>query len=132
MSEVLRQLDAEHLAERQFNELSDGERQKTMIARALAQRPVVMILDEPTAFLDWPNRVAVLMKLKELAQTTGKAFLLSYHDLELVCRVADELWVMERSGDVACGTPRELAAQGLLSRLFSTPYGAFNFERLFS
>ncbi len=131
VSQVLGQLEAEHLAERSFNELSDGERQKTMIARALAQQPQVMILDEPTAFLDWSNRLNVLVKLKELAQSTGKAFLLSSHDLELVCQVADELWVMESSGNVTCGTPRELASQGLLSRVFSTPHGKLNVERLF-
>ncbi len=73
----------------------------------------------------------MLVKLKELAQSTGKAFLLSSHDLELVCQVADELWVMESSGNVTCGTPRELASQGLLSRVFSTPHGKLNVERLF-
>ena len=128
VADVLRQLDAEPLAGRVFYELSDGERQKAMIARALAQQPAVMILDEPTAFLDWPNRVAVLMKLKELAQTTGKAFLLSSHDLELVCQAADELWVMECSGTLTCGNPRELLASGLLAQVFTTPYGGFNLE----
>lgn len=128
---VLRQLEAESLAQRPFHALSDGERQKTMIARALAQQPAVMILDEPTAFLDWPNRLAVLMTLKELARATGKAFLLSSHDLELVCQTADELWVMERSGQVICGEPRDLVSQGLLARVFSTSYGTFNAERLF-
>ncbi|MCA2001694.1 MAG: ABC transporter ATP-binding protein [Chloroflexi bacterium] len=126
VSQSLTQLEASHLAERPFHELSDGERQKTMIARALAQQPQVMILDEPTAFLDWPNRLNALVKLKELAQSTGKAFLLSSHDLELVCQVADELWVMENSGNIAVGTPRELQAQGLLSRVFSTPHGTLN------
>lgn len=128
VADVLRQLDAEPLAGRFFYELSDGERQKIMIARALAQQPTVMILDEPTAFLDWPNRVAVLMKLKELAKTTGKAFLLSSHDLELVCQAADELWVMECSGALTCGNPQELLTCGLLTQVFTTPYGGFNLE----
>ena len=86
VSQVLGQLEAEYLAERSFNELRDGERQKTMIARALAQQPQVMILDEPTAFLDWSNRLNVLVKLKEPAQSTGKSFLLSSHDLNWSAR----------------------------------------------
>jgi iron complex transport system ATP-binding protein len=122
---VLQQLEAGHLAQRSFFALSDGERQKAMIARALAQQPALMILDEPTAFLDWPNRVAVLMKLKELSRSTGKAFLLSSHDLELVCQATDELWVMECSGAITCGSPAELIESGLLDAVFSTPYGGF-------
>lgn len=132
VTEILRQLDADHLAGRGFHQLSDGERQKTMIARALAQQPAVMILDEPTAFLDWPNRVAVLMILKELARSTGKAFLLSSHDLELVCQIADELWVMECSGALTCSTPQELLTSGLLAQVFTTPYGGFNLRHLFN
>ncbi len=130
VDDVLGKLEAEALAGRSFHQLSDGERQKTMIARALAQQPDLMILDEPTAFLDWPNRVAVLMKLKELARTTGAAFLLSSHDLELVCQIADALWVMKRSGALTCGGPRELIESGLLAQVFATPYGEFPAHRL--
>lgn len=129
VTKVLQQLEAGHLADRQFNQLSDGERQKTMIARALAQQPAVMILDEPTAYLDWHNRLSVLMQLKELAQTTDKAFLLSSHDLEMVCQVTDELWVMDGKGQVICGAPQQLAEQGLLKKVFSTPYGSFNLNQ---
>lgn len=127
----LDQMDARAIAGKSFGELSDGERQKIMIARALAQQTAVMILDEPTAFLDWPNRVAMLIKLKELAATTGKAILLSSHDLELVCQMADELWVMGLSGVLSCGDTRELVDSGLLEEVFKTPSGRFYIRHWF-
>lgn len=102
-----------------------------MIARALAQQTAVMILDEPTAFLDWPNRVAMLIGLKELAATTGKASLLSSHDLEFVCQMADELRVMEHSGTLICGNTRELLDSGLLAEVFKTPSGGFHIHHWF-
>jgi iron complex transport system ATP-binding protein len=91
---VLEQMNVVPLAGRSFGELSDGERQKVMVARSLAQEPVVMILDEPTAFLDWPNRVDLLVNLKQIASEEDRAILISSHDLELVLQVADELWML--------------------------------------
>lgn len=74
------------LALRKVHELSDGERQKAMIARALAQETPVILLDEPTAHLDLPNRVGIMRLLKNLAQETGKVILLSTHELIWPCR----------------------------------------------
>ena len=89
---------ANELADRVLSELSDGERQKIMVARALAQEPEVMILDEVTAFLDLPRRVEIMQLLRKLAHETNKAILLSTHDMDLALRSADRLWLLPKGG----------------------------------
>jgi iron complex transport system ATP-binding protein len=108
------------LAHRPVNELSDGERQKVMIARALAQEAQVLLLDEPTAFLDLPRRVEILRLLGLLAYRTGRAILLSTHDLDLALRVADRLWLLPTNGQLLVGLPEELALNGALQQIFAS------------
>jgi iron complex transport system ATP-binding protein len=115
---ALSAVDAIDLAERQMHELSDGERQRVMIARALAQDPLVMILDEPTAFLDLPRRVEAMRLLRHLAHTTGRALLLSTHDLDLALRSADVLWLMETGGHMHTGAPEDLVLSGAFAATF--------------
>lgn len=95
--------------------LSDGERQKVMIAKALAQQTPVIFLDEPTAFLDYPSKVATMQLLTQLAKDTGKTIFMSTHDMELALQMAGKLWLMDGSGNVLTGTPAQLAGQGHLS-----------------
>lgn len=83
------------LATRRMGRLSDGERQKVMIAKALAQHTPVIVLDEPTAFLDYPSKVAVMKTLARLAHDEGKTILMSTHDLELAAQLGDELMEIE-------------------------------------
>lgn len=115
---ALTQVGAAPLAARPVNELSDGERQRVMIARALAQEPQVLLLDEPTAFLDLPRRVDVLHLLATLARERQCAVLLSTHDLDLALRVADCLWLMAPNGALTTGMPEELALHGALAANF--------------
>jgi iron complex transport system ATP-binding protein len=109
---------ADDLAHRMISELSDGERQKVMIARALAQEPRVILLDEPTAFLDLPHRVDILGTLRRLAHDGGQAILLSTHDLDLALRSADRIWLMSRDGTVHVGAPEDLVLTGAFQRIF--------------
>ena len=104
------------LGGRMIRTLSDGERQKVMIAKALAQQTPVIFLDEPTAFLDFPSKVEMMQLLRRLAHETGKTVFLSTHDLELALQLADRLWLMEPDNRLSIGTPAELAAEGTLSR----------------
>jgi iron complex transport system ATP-binding protein len=117
---ALNLVGASPLAHRPLQELSDGERQKVMIARALAQEPQVLILDEPTAFLDLPRRVDLLRLLSGLAANTQRAILVSTHDLDLALRVADRLWLMPATGQLISGLPEELALNGALTRAFQS------------
>ena len=108
------------LAGRDISELSDGERQRVMIARALAQQPAVMLLDEPTAFLDLPTRVEITGLLKRLTRETGLAVLMSTHDLDLALRSADTLWLITPDQRVERGAPEDLILKGVLQSTFSS------------
>jgi len=104
------------LGSRMITTLSDGERQKMMIAKALAQMTPLIILDEPTAYLDYPSKVEMMRLLKRLSRDTGKTIFLSTHDLEIALQTADTLWLMTRCSPLGIGSPAELAANGSLSR----------------
>ena len=108
------------------DELSDGEQQRVMIAKALAQDTPLIILDEPTAHLDLPNRVEVMRLLRELASTTGKAILLSSHDLDLALQSSDWLWLIPQGGPVVKGMPEDLVLNGSLEAIFDTKQVHFN------
>ncbi len=110
------------IATQPVNELSDGQRQKIMIARALAQEPDVILLDEPTAFLDLPRRVEIMQVLKQLAHTSGQAVLLSTHDLDLALRTSDRIWLMSQESDprMMMGAPEDLVLNGAFSRAFQS------------
>lgn len=83
------------LAGRYFHHLSDGEKQKAMIAMALVQERAILLLDEPSAFLDYPSRCDLMNLLRRLAHESRKAVLLSTHDVELACQHADRLWLLQ-------------------------------------
>lgn len=109
----------EDLVHRPVCELSDGERQKVKIARALAQAPRIMILDEATAFLDLPRRVELMTLLRRLAHESGRAILLSTHDLDLALRSADHLWLLPPGGPIREGIPEDLVLDDAFSSTFS-------------
>ena len=99
------------------SELSDGERQKVMIAKALAQQTPIIILDEPTAFLDAAARVEVLLLLHRLAAESQKTILLSTHDIDVAVQLSDNLWLMNAKG-VQSGSVAEIIENGSLDNLF--------------
>ncbi len=103
-----------------YSELSDGEKQRVMLARALAQDTPLMMLDEPTAHLDLPNRVALMKTLRDLAHHNGKAILLSTHELDLALQWCDGIWLMNTSGDIVQGVPEDLVLNRSFSEVFSS------------
>lgn len=115
----IRLVGIEVLASRMVHTLSDGERQKVMIAKALAQETPIIFLDEPTAFLDYPSKVEIMQLLYRLIQTTEKTIFLSTHDLDLALEIADKIWLMERKQGITVGTPEDLALSGRLKSFFS-------------
>ncbi len=108
-----------HKANSYVSELSDGERQKAMIAKALAQQCPVILLDEPTAFLDVTSRIETMVLLRKLAVEQHKAILLSTHDLDLAIQMGDCLWLQTKTRPMACGTPEDLIMSGALDTFFN-------------
>ena len=120
--EIIEQsLDAAGIAHKAHNyvsELSDGERQKAMIAKALAQQCPIILLDEPTAFLDVTSRIETMVLLHRRAVEQEKAILLSTHDLDLAIQMGDCLWLQENGRPMACGTPEDLIMSGVFESFF--------------
>ena len=108
VEEALELVGIAWLRDRMVQTLSDGERQKVMIAKALAQETPIIFLDEPTAFLDYPSKVEILHLLHRLSCEMGKTIFLSTHDLELALRVADRVWLMAKGNPLRTGLPANL------------------------
>lgn len=115
------------LLDRHMHQLSDGERQKVMLARALAQDTPLILLDEPTAHLDLPNRVEMMRLLHQLARDTQKSILLSTHELDLALQTADELWLLHADGTLRSGLPEDLVLNGAFEATFAR--SGFPFDR---
>ena len=125
---VITLIKIEELAERQVLTLSDGEWQKVMIAKTLAQETPLIYLDEPTAFLDFPSKVEIMRILLGLTRHAGKTVFLSTHDLELALQIADKLWLMDKNNGITVGTPNELRINGSIESFFSCEGVVFDRE----
>jgi iron complex transport system ATP-binding protein len=107
-----------HKASNYVAELSDGERQKAMIAKTLAQQCPIILLDEPTAFLDVTSRIETMVLLRKLAKEQQKTILLSTHDMDSAIQMGDRLWLLEKDRPIACGTPEDLILNGQFETFF--------------
>ncbi|WP_430814876.1 ABC transporter ATP-binding protein [Carboxylicivirga sp. RSCT41] len=116
-------------ANRQLVCMSDGERQKAMIAKALVQDTPLIILDEPTAFLDLPSKIEIVQLLKKLAKTKNKGILLSTHDLDLALQLADKIWLIAQGRDLEAGIPEDLVLADGFRRFFEKEGILFDNER---
>jgi len=128
VDEAMQLVGITHLAHRMIHTLSDGERQKVMIAKALAQQTPVILLDEPTAFLDFPSKVETMRLLHRLAHESGKTVFLSTHDLETAIQLSDDLWLLSADG-LESGTADSLSADGSLERFVSCNGIRFDAQR---
>ncbi|HPT31508.1 MAG TPA: ABC transporter ATP-binding protein [Prolixibacteraceae bacterium] len=123
--EAISKVGITHLSGNMINEISDGERQRAMIARALAQDTPLIILDEPTAFLDISNTYAIFHLLHELARKEQKTIILSTHDLHLALQKMDKLWIMLDTATLE-GAPEDAILRGWLQHLFPDDKVGFN------
>ena len=130
VDESIAQVGIEALSLRMVHTLSDGERQKVMIAKALAQQTPVIFLDEPTAFLDYPSKVEMLQLLRRISREAEKTIFLSTHDVELALQLADTIWLMSCDTEMAIGSPRQLAREGVLGRFIQRDEITFDPETL--
>lgn len=118
VDEAIEQVHIQELGQRMIQTLSDGERQKVMIAKSLAQCTPIIFLDEPTAFLDYPSKVEIFQLLLRLTREKNLTVFLSTHDLELALQISDEVWLIDKQLGVTIGCPEDLALNGSLSRYF--------------
>ncbi|MFI0976100.1 ABC transporter ATP-binding protein [Streptomyces sp. NPDC021093] len=123
---ALEAVAATDLTDCPVGELSDGERQRVLIARALAQEPRVVLLDEPTAFLDAPSRAALIALLHGLARQRNLTVVASTHDLELALRIADVVWLIDRQSRLHAGAPEDLIRSAALAAAFDSEHLAFD------
>lgn len=108
----------DQLVDKQIGQLSDGQMQMVMIARALAQQTPLLLLDEPTAHLDLNNRVEIMNLLRELAHTTGKGILIATHELDLALQTADRIWLTGKEQNLLTGIPEDLVLDGSFDEIF--------------
>ena len=106
--EAMDKVGITHMKDRLLQNLSDGERQKVMIAKALVQETPVIFLDEPAAFLDLPSKVELMQLLHKLTTDTGKVIFISTHDLDLALQTADKIWLLADGKEIRTGVPEDL------------------------
>lgn len=110
---------------RSIDSISDGEKQRTLIARSLAQDTGLLVMDEPTAFLDLPSRYGIVSLLRRLTRDKGKCVIYSTHDLDTAINEADRIWLMTEEG-VSEGAPEDLMLTGRMARAFESPLLSFS------
>jgi len=130
VKEALGMVGMETFTARYFNLLSDGEKQKVMIARAVAQHTPLIILDEPVAFVDAPSRVEIMELLLKLSHQHGKGILMATHDLEAAVRFSDRLWLLGNHGEKAEGIPDVLLKNGTINSFFDKKDIVLNKEKM--
>lgn len=118
-----------YLQDERLSEISDGQRQKAMIARALAQDGKLMILDEPTAHLDLVNRFEIMELLRDIAAQKGKAVLVVTHDLDIAIETADRFWLLNCGMPLISGKPEDLIISGRINQLLPGDKYRFSIER---
>jgi iron complex transport system ATP-binding protein len=114
----LQNANSSHLAERNIHELSDGQLQMVLIARALAQQTPILFLDEPTAHLDLNNRMEIMSLLRKLSHEENKSILIATHELDLALQLADEVWLAMPDKTIRTGVPEDLVLDGSFDEVF--------------
>lgn len=125
VQDAIEKTGLQSLKDRKLPTLSDGQRQRAMIARALAQDTSIILLDEPTAHLDLPTRVETMLLLQKLAHDLNKTIIISTHELDLVMQFSDQLWVLSEEHAIATGTPEDLALQNVIGTVFDSNQFSF-------
>lgn len=129
VTEALERVHALDLAQRDFGTLSDGQRQRILLARALCQEPEVMVLDEPTAYLDVRYKIELLDILRQMAREKGMTVVLSLHEIDLAAKVSDYLLCVKGETIANYGTPEQVLQNHTIETLYGMEQGSYN--RLF-
>lgn len=119
LEDVIKLLKIDSIFDRYFSDLSDGQKQKVLLARALVQGPRYLFLDEPTTYLDIPSKIELMKILKIVSAEKNVGVLFSTHDLELVKKVVDKIWLVDSEGILHKKGPDEMVQSGLLTKNFN-------------
>ncbi|EID85721.1 ABC-type cobalamin/Fe3+siderophore transport system, ATPase component [Treponema sp. JC4] len=125
---ALKIVGAEGLSEKQFGKVSDGQKQRIMLARAIAQDTEIIVLDEPTSFLDMRYKIDLIRVIKKLAKEENKAVIMSLHELELVKAVADTVVCVGEGSIVRTGKPEEIFCGNFIQTLYGIKDDEFDNE----
>ncbi len=123
---ALQRVHAMELAEQDFSTLSDGQRQRIMLARAICQEPQVIVLDEPTAYLDIHFKIELLGILREMAREEGTTVIMSLHEIDLASKISDYMVCVKGDTIAAFGTPEEILKDGAIEKLYGLENGSYN------
>lgn len=126
VAESLQRVHAAELAARDITTLSDGQRQRVMLARALCQEPEVIVLDEPTAYLDIRHKIELLDILREMAHERGITVIMSLHEIDLATKISDYLLCVKGDSIAAFGPPEEIFKSDAIDRLYDIAHGSYN------
>ncbi len=123
---AMRRVHAEELAENDFSAISDGQRQRVLLARAICQEPEIIVLDEPTSFLDIRHKLELLSILRSMAKEKGITVIMSLHEIDLAQKISDRIMCVK--GDVIShfGTPEEIFREDIINELYGITDGTFN------
>ena len=122
---ALEMVQGRELAERDFNEISDGQKQRILLARAICQEPQAIILDEPTSFLDVRHKLELVTVLKRLVKKKNIAVLMSLHELDLAQKISDYIVCVGKDGIMACGAPEEIFTSSYIKELYGITRGTY-------
>ncbi|MDN5307348.1 MAG: cobalamin transport system ATP-binding protein [Eubacteriaceae bacterium] len=124
--EALIRVNADYLSERYFEELSDGEKQKVMVARALVQEPEVIVLDEPTTHLDIRHRLELIDILKSLSREKNITVIVALHEIDLALKSCDKVLLVKDNKILGYGEPEDMVSEEMINELYGIKNAAFN------
>ncbi len=126
VTESLQKVSAIDIADKDFSQISDGQRQRIMLARAICQKPDIIVLDEPTSFLDIRHKIELLDILQEMAVKDNVAVIVSLHEIELAAKVADYVMCVGADKTIEFGRPESMFTDERISRLYGLTQGTYN------
>ena len=126
VADSLARVHASDLYDRDFSAISDGQRQRVLLARAICQEPEIIVLDEPTSFLDIRHKIELLGILRDMSKNRGITVVMSLHEIDLACKVSDKIMCVKGDRIAAFGTPEALFTDNRIQNLYEIENGAYD------